>query len=69
MIGEAGEPEPAIEPSRIAGDADERLLSAGVQFLEALAEVISANGSKVPPQLSQRAASAIRKILDEIEGD
>ena len=65
LIGEAGEPAPAIEPPEAAADANEKLLAAGVQFLEALAEIISANGSKVPPQLSHRAASAIRKILGE----
>ncbi len=65
LVGEGALPDAAIEPAGKTADANQRLLTAGVQFLEALADAIGANGSKLPPELSQRAASAIRKIFGD----
>jgi hypothetical protein len=64
------------EPSRVrdrAGSAPPvdpqlNLLTAGVQFLEALAEAMSKNGEpKLPLELSRRIATAVRQILHSVE--
>jgi SNF2 family DNA or RNA helicase len=52
------------------GDARVRLLMAGVQFLEALAELMVEEGANgLPPQVSDRAGAAVRRILRGLEGE
>ena len=62
---------PAEEPLAPAAppptDANAKLLAAGVQFLEALAEVLGRNGTDLPPELAQRAAAAVQRIQRGME--
>jgi superfamily II DNA or RNA helicase len=60
-----GEPEPAA-PAAVPPDANLKMLTAGVQFLEALAEVMAQNGAKMPPELSQRTTAAIERLMSGI---
>jgi hypothetical protein len=50
-------------------DAHTRLLLAGVQFLEALAEVMGQNGTALPPDLAARAGYAIRRVFENCDQD
>jgi superfamily II DNA/RNA helicase len=58
---------PAAAPS--ADDARAKLAAAGVQFLEALAEVLRAEKQSLPPELAQRGAAALRTILEAMDGE
>ena len=42
--------------------AHQNLLIAGVQFLEALADVLGQNGQELSPELANRAALAMQRI-------
>jgi SNF2 family DNA or RNA helicase len=48
-------------------DAKLNLVAAGVQFLEALADVMAQNGSPLSPELAQRAATAIQRISSQLD--
>jgi SNF2 family DNA or RNA helicase len=72
LIGEPEEKESRRQADRETGRAPEekngdpraRMLLAGVQFLEALAEVMAEEGAKgLPPEISTRAGAAVRNIL------
>jgi superfamily II DNA or RNA helicase len=59
-----GEAPPAAAVSAEAARA--KLVAAGVQFLEALAEVLAAERPAVPPDLLQRGTAALRAILSSL---
>jgi SNF2 family DNA or RNA helicase len=68
----AGEAPPAA-PAVSADDARAKLMAAGVQFLEALAEVVEAGRAGgvsplMPPDLLQRGTAALRAILASLDG-
>jgi SNF2 family DNA or RNA helicase len=69
LIGESNEPVvSAGKPDESPVDPNLKLLTAGVQFLEALADVlVQWNGTPLPPDLSERATTAVRKIVGEID--
>src|SRR5262249_29206549 len=67
LVGESAPPAeiPTLEPNP---DPRLKLAAAGIQFLEALAEMLGQNGTaNLPPDLSLRAANALRRILGERE--
>ncbi len=67
LIGEAPEA-PAVGPRpEPVADVQQKLLSAGVQFLEALAEVLSVDGRQLPPELARRAATAVQRIVGGLD--
>jgi SNF2 family DNA or RNA helicase len=49
-------------------EARANLLLAGVQFLEALAEVLGQDGAALPPDLAKRAGAAVRRVFDAADG-
>lgn len=61
-VGEAT-PEPQTDPNA----ARIRLLAAGVQFLEALAEVVKPGFPSLPSDLAQRVKSALQSIAESVE--
>jgi superfamily II DNA or RNA helicase/F0F1-type ATP synthase epsilon subunit len=68
LIGDTTEPNEAAAPDRAAApDPNLRLLSAGVQFLEALADVLAQRNGTLPAELSERVNAAVRKIAGEID--
>src|SRR5207249_795519 len=59
---------PAERPgAEVEPDARQNLVAAGVQFLEALAEVLGQNGRQLPPELAQRAAAAVQRIIGGLD--
>jgi hypothetical protein len=62
-----GEAPPAA-PAVSADDARAKLVAAGVQFLEALAEVLAAEKPAAPPELVQRGTAALHAILRAVGG-
>jgi SNF2 family DNA or RNA helicase len=59
------------DASPAAASADEaraKLLTAGVQFLEALGEFLAVDRPAAPPDLVQRGTAALRAILDAVGG-
>ncbi len=49
-----------------AANPPAKLLTASVQFLEALAEILSQNGAPLSPELAERAAAAMQRISDHL---
>jgi SNF2 family DNA or RNA helicase len=70
LVGD-GAAVPAAEAFRKAASEPRlKLLAAGVQFLEALAEIMGENGAaETPPELSRRAAAAVRRIAGNVRED
>jgi SNF2 family DNA or RNA helicase len=66
LIGESAVA-PAVQTAEPSADANLRLLTAGVQFLEALADVLAQRNGSLPAELSERVNSAVRKITGEID--
>jgi len=63
-----GDNETRREPGEQNGDARAKLLLAGVQFLEVLADVMAHEGANgVPTEVSTRAGAAVRRILRGLE--
>jgi SNF2 family DNA or RNA helicase len=58
--------EPAATPN--AEEARAKLVTAGVQFLEALAAVLTAEKPAVPADLARRGTAALRAILGSLDG-
>jgi hypothetical protein len=76
LIGETA-PEPIeesasggrVSPIETTVDARMKLLQAGVQFLEALADVLGQDGATLPPALALRAGAAVRRVFAATDGD
>ena len=60
-----GEP-PTATPN--AEEARAKLVTAGVQFLEALAALLTAEKPAVPADLARRGTAALRAILGSLDG-
>lgn len=68
LIGETEGP-PAVQVAAPPPDPNLRLLAAGVQFLEALADVLAQRNGSLPAELSERVNAAVRKIGGEIDNE
>ena len=66
LIGESTAA-PAVQTVEPPSDPNLRLLTAGVQLLEALADVLAQRNGTLPTDLSERVSSAVRKITGEID--
>ncbi len=53
-------------PVPVAVSPQAKLFTASVQFLEALAEILSQNGAPLSPELAERAAAAMQRISDHL---
>src|SRR5206468_549515 len=67
LIDAPVEAAPAELPAAPPLEPQLKMLTAAVQFLEALAEVMAQTGSKLPAELSQRTAAAVQRLLRGIE--
>ena len=56
-------------PVKAPTGARERLWLAGVQFLEALAEVLAEEKGRVPPEAARRGTAALETILKAVENN
>jgi superfamily II DNA/RNA helicase len=65
LIGELPEVQ-APQPEASKG-AQQKLITAGVQFLEALAEIINGDGGQLPPELARRATIAVRQLSTKLD--
>jgi SNF2 family DNA or RNA helicase len=60
---ESPTPLPVLVPT---ASPQAKLLPASVQFLEALAEIMTQNGAPLSPDLAERAAAAVKRINDNL---
>jgi len=51
----------------VAANPQLKMLAACVQFLEALAEVMTQNGSNLSPALAQRTTAAVQRIIEHLQ--
>jgi hypothetical protein len=63
LEGEASSAAASVEEARA------KLVATGVQFLEALAELLAAERPAAPPDLARRGAAALRTILKAVDGE
>ena len=68
LVEEPASPAPAPEVAPApASDARQRLLCAGVEMLEALADLLGDGAAAMPPDVLRRGTTALRTILQRLE--